>query len=372
MAVLTTAPTFGVEEELLLVDAESGAPFMEGTAVRHVANSLGLDLDLELTPCQIETASPILDTAEELNRFVVSSRRTADLAAREMGGRVLACGVPPAPGDAHPVSANERYGRIADNFGLLAREQGVSGCHVHVAVPDRARAIAVGNGLRPWLPVLLALTTNSAIHDGVDSGYSSWRTVLWSRWPSAGPPPHFDSESDYDAAVTRLLMVGAALDKGMIYWDVRPSRDYPTVEVRVADVPATASETVLYATVVRALVMTELAAIEGDGPAHPTIDRELLRLGKWRAARDGIAGSLVDPVGGDMVAARTAVDALIEHVSDALDVLDEGAAVRDGVASVFAEGNGAVQQRRVFAESGVRAVVEHAARQTIAAGTWAS
>ncbi len=366
MAPVMTPPTFGVEEELLLVDAASGLPFMEGDAVRHVANSLGLDLDLELTPCQIETATPILDTAAELREHVARSRQTADLAARETGGRVLATGVPPSVGDARPVSRNERYGRIADNFGLLAREQGVCGCHVHVAVPDRARAIAVGNALRPWIPVLLALTTNSAIHDGVDSGYSSWRTVLWSRWPSAGLPPHFDSESDYDAAVTRMLTVGAALDKGMIYWDVRPSRDYPTVEVRVADVPATVSETVLYATIVRALVMTELAAIDRDRPARPTIDQELLRLGKWRAARDGIAGSLVDPLSGSMVVARTAVDALIEHVSDALDVLDEGTAVRSGVASVFAKGNGAAQQRRVFAESGVGAVVEHVARQTIA------
>lgn len=367
MTRVMTAPTFGVEEELLLVDAESGAPFMKGDAVRHVADSLGLDLDLELTPCQVETATPILNSAAELHSHLVSSRRTADLAAREVGGRVLACGVPPAAGDARPVSPTERYGRIADNFGLLAREQGVCGCHVHVEVPDRARAIAVGNALRPWLPVLLALTTNSAIHSGVDSGYSSWRSVLWARWPSAGPLPHFDSEDDYDAAVSRLLTVGAALDKGMIYWDVRPSRDYPTVEIRVADVPATASETVVYATLVRALVMTELAAIERGGPSGPAIDPELLRLGKWRAARDGIAGSLLDPLGDGVIAARAAVDALVGHVSEALELLGEKAAVRDGVARTFAKGNGAAQQRRVFVESGVQAVLEHAATQTIAA-----
>lgn len=370
MACVMAVPTFGVEEELLLVDEESGAPFMEGSAVRHVADSLGLDLDLELTPCQVETATPILDTATELSRYVVSSRRTADRAAREMGGRVLACGVPPVVGDAHPVSGTERYGRIADNFGLLAREQGVCGCHVHVAVPDRARAIAVGNALRPWLPVLLALTANSAIHDGVDSGYSSWRSVLWSRWPSAGPPPHFDSEAEYNAAVARLLTVGAALDEGMIYWDVRPSRDYPTVEIRVADVPATASETVLYATLVRALVMTESAAIDRDGPAPSTVDREVLQLGTWRAAHDGISGSLLDPLSGSMVGARSAIDALVEHVSEALGVLDEESAVRAGVASVFSKGNGAVQQRRAFTEAGVGAVVEHAASQTIAAAPY--
>lgn len=360
-----TVPTFGVEEELLLVHGETGAPFMEGQAVRHVAASLGLDLDLELTPCQVETATAVLETSDQLRDVIANSRRTADSAAREVGGRVLACGVPPVVGDARPVSETPRYRRLAGNFGLLAREQGVCGCHVHVAVPSRRHAIAVGNRMRPWLPVFLALTANSAVHDSVDTGYCSWRSVLWSRWPSAGAPPHFESEQDYDEAVTRLISVGAALDKAMVYWDVRPSDEFPTIEVRISDVPATPGETVLYATLVRALVMTELTGLGADHTSDPQISADDLRLATWRAARDGIAGRFWDPLHHTMITTREAVERLVSYVSPALEVMGEHTAVIDAITELGASGNGAVYQRRVLAESGIDAVVDHIADRTI-------
>jgi carboxylate-amine ligase len=360
-------PTFGVEEELLLVGEAAGEPIMEGTAVAHVARTLGLDLDLELTPCQIETTTPVLDSASVLRQHLVESRRTADAAAREMGGRVLAVGVPPIVGDEQRVSKTDRYQRIARNFGFIAAEQGVCGCHVHVAVPDRARAIEVSNQLRPWLPILVAITANSAIHRSADSGYSSWRTMLWSRWPSAGAPPHLESEDEYDAAIDRLLKMGAALDEGMIYWDIRPSKNFPTIEIRVSDVPATVDETVLYATLVRALVMTALM----DGPsgrARP-VSSDSIRLAKWRAARDGLTGQCPDLFSDSVIPIRSAVDRLLEHISRALDALGEREAVSTALDNLFDRGNGAVQQRRVFERSGPRAVVDHVAAQTIATDT---
>ncbi len=157
-----------------------------------------------------------------------------------------------------PITDTPRYREIAEKFGMIAHEQGICGCHVHVAVPNREAAIRVSNRLRPWLPLLLALTANSAVYRNTDTGYASWRSVLWQRWPSAGPPPHFDSADEYDAMVGMLLRAGAMLDDGMVYWDVRPSANFPTIEVRVADVPATVAETVLLATLIRASVMTAL------------------------------------------------------------------------------------------------------------------
>ena len=360
-------PTFGVEEELLLVEESTGEPFMESAAVAHVAKTLGLDLDLELTPCQIETATPILDSMADLRPHLVESRNKAGAAAREMGGRVLAAGVPPIVGERQPVSKTDRYQRIAQNFGIIAAEQGVCGCHVHVAVPDRARAIEVSNSLRPWLPVLVALTANSAIHRSSDTGYSSWRTMLWSRWPSAGAPPHLASVEEYDAATARLLEVGAALDEGMIYWDVRPSSNFPTIEIRVSDVPATVDETVLYATLVRALVMTALA----DGPpaAARAISSDDIRVAKWRAARDGLTGECPDLLSGSMVSVRAAVDGMLAHIAPALDALGERAAVDDALDTLFRRGNGAMQQRQVFQRCGALAVVEHVAARTLDADT---
>ena len=200
---------------------------------------------------------------------------------------------------------------------MIAHEQGICGCHVHVEVPDRESAIAVSNRLRPWLPLLLALAANSAIYRNADTGYASWRSVLWARWPSAGPPPHLDSAAHYDAVVAMMLESGAMLDDRMVYWDVRPSSKFPTLEVRVADVPATAAETVLMATLVRASVMTALAA-HGRGEPVPRIDdhaaRRLLEGRPRRARRAGDRrlrplGAGSDRPGARAVAGRAAAGA---------------------------------------------------------------
>ena len=155
--------------------------------------------------------------------------------------------------------------------------------------PIEDTAVQVCNRLRPWLPVLLALSANSAVYRNADTGYASWRSILWGRWPTAGPPPHLESAADYDETVQRLQDSGAMLDDGMVYWDARPSAKFPTVEVRVADVPATAAETVLLATLTRAAVMTALTEIR-CGATEIRIPEPLLRARYWRAARYGLTG----------------------------------------------------------------------------------
>ncbi len=140
------------------------------------------------------------------------------------------------------------------------------------------------------------LPPNSAIYRNTDSGYASFRSVLWSRWPSSGPPPHFDSAAQYDAAVAMLEGAGAALDDGMIYWDVRPSANFPTVEVRVTDVPATVAETVLVATLIRAGVMTALRGHD-EGESVPRLADYQIRAAHWKAAHDGLDGDGIDLLG---------------------------------------------------------------------------
>jgi carboxylate-amine ligase len=226
---------------------------------------------------------------------------------------------------------------------------------VHVAVADRELAIQVSNRLRPWLPLLLALTANSALYRNADTGYASWRSVLWARWPSAGPPPHFESADEYDAAVRNMLETGAMLDEGMVYWDVRPSANFPTVEVRVAVVPATVAETVLFATLVRALVMT-VVDDEARGAPMPSLTAHALKASYWRAARYGIESEQ----------AAQSLDSLVERVKPALIELGELDMVRAEVARVLAEGNGAARQRRAWSRrQDVADVVEEAATATV-------
>ena len=361
-----SAPSVGVEEEFLLVDPRTGEPVARNAEVARYAAERGVDLQLELTTCQVETATDKADSSSQLRAQIIRLRRTTAEAADAAGAMLLAVGLPPTVPQHFPITDTPRYHRIAERFGMIAHEQGICGCHVHVEVPDRDAAIAVSNRLRPWLPLLLALTANSAIYRSADTGHASWRSVLWARWPSAGPPPHFDSAAHYDAVVAMMLHSGAMLDDGMVYWDVRPSSKFPTLEVRVSDVPATAAETVLLATLVRAAVMTALAAHRAGEPA-PRVDDYTLRAAYWKAARDGLDGQVVDVF--DRGAAAPTARVLGEWLAvlqPALDELGDAEWVHAELGRVLQEGNGAMRQRRAWQQRGdIADVVAEAAAATL-------
>jgi len=328
------------------------------------AERRGVDLQLELSSCQVETASRVAATSAQLGEELARLRRIAAQAAEAGGVRLLALALPPATPHEFPVTDTPRYRRIGEEFGMIAHEQGICGCHVHVQVPDRAAAIHVSNWLRPWLPSLLALSANSAVYRNADTGHSSWRSVLWGRWPAAGAPPFFGSPEEYDSTVSMLVDTGVILDQKMIYWDVRPSENFPTVEVRVADVPATVAETVLLATLIRAAVMTALAAGGHDVGRLPPA---ALRAAYWKAAHDGLSGNTVDLVHGrGAVSARDQLDALVRQVRPALNALGEYDRVVNELDRVAARGNGAMRQLRAWRKRGeVMDVIEEAAVATL-------
>lgn len=363
---MTDVPTFGVEEEFLLVDPGTGDPVALNRETADRAARQGVELQLELTSCQVETTSSVATTPAELGAELRRLRRIAAEAAEAAGARLLAVGLPPTVPQGFPLTDTPRYREIGEKFGMIAHEQGICGCHVHVAVPSREVAVQVSNRLRPWLPVLLALTANSAIYRNADTGHASWRSVLWARWPSAGPPPHFESVDDYDATIRMMRDAGAMLDDGMVYWDVRPSANFPTIEVRVADVPATVTETVLLATLVRAAVMTALEE-ERLGQPTPPLTAHALRAAYWKAARDGLDGDGVDLA--DTHAAIPAVrllEAFVDRVGPALDSAGDLEFVRTELARIVATGNGATRQRRAYRRRhDVADVIEDAATATL-------
>ncbi|TQC41702.1 YbdK family carboxylate-amine ligase, partial [Rhodococcus sp. WS4] len=229
--------------------------------------------------------------------------------------------------------------------------------HVHVGVPNRDEAVAVSNHLRPWLPVLLALTANSPISAGRDTGYASWRHILWSRWPSAGPPPYFRSAQHYDSVVARMLENESVLDTAMIYWDIRLSAHLPTIEVRIADVPATAGEAVLLAALIRGLVGTALTDIR-RGAAGPMLDEQVLRSAYWRAAHDGLTGHGIDAFSARLVPAGALLERLLTRIRPALEEYGDYTAARAAVTRVLATGNGAARQRRALRAGSLATVVD--------------
>ena len=361
----THYPSVGVEEELLLVESATGHPLPRAEAVAAVAAGLGVDVQLEQTKAQVEVNSPVCLSSDELRGHLLKLRAALSGAAQACGGRILAVGAPLAGQAAQLVTERPRYRDIRSWYGQLAREQAVCGCHVHVQVPDREIAVQVSNHLRPWLPVLLALTANSPIYLGTDTGFASWRSIMWSRWPCSGPPPFFESADHYDALVAMMIESGSILDERAVYWDVRPSTHLPTVEIRVSDVPGTVEETVLLATLVRALVMTALAALE-RGEAAPVIEPEVLRAAYWIAAREGISGPAMDVNLARVLPAAEALDLLLAHARRALEELGEDRNAEAMVRLVFERGNGAVRQRWAFGQGGdVVDVVALAAQDTL-------
>jgi glutamate---cysteine ligase / carboxylate-amine ligase len=355
-----------VEEEFLLVDPRTGEPAPRNAEVAAEAENCGVTLELELSSCQVETTSSVATTSAQLTEDLAGLRRTAAQAAEAAGVRLLALGLPPVTPHEFPVTDTDRYRWIGAQFGMVAHEQGICGCHVNVQVPDRAAAIQASNWLRPWLPSLLALSANSAIYRNADSGYASWRSVLWRRWPAAGAPPFFTSPEEYDRTVRMLVDTGVILDADMIYWDVRPSASFPTVEVRVADVPATVAETVLLATLIRAAVMTALEE-QDRGDAVKRLPPAALRAAYWKAAHDGLPGHTLDLIDGrGAVPTREQLDTLVRRVRPALDAAGEHDRVVAELDRIAAHGNGAMRQLKAWRKRGEATdVIEEAATATL-------
>lgn len=342
----------GVEEEFLLVDPVTGVPVNRAGDVVAAARELfGLDLDHELTGSQVETNTEVCGSAEEVRRELVRLRHVVARSAREAGCRAIAVGAPPLGDGTGVITDDLRYRRIARAFGALAEQQLICGCHVHVAVPDRETAVRVCNHVRLWLPLLGALTANSPFSRGADTGFASWRQMVWSRWPVSGPPPYFSSWRHYEAVSGLLLDAETALDQGMIYWDVRPSAHLPTVEVRVADVGAGVDDAVLLTALVRALVAKAVMDVERGVLAVP-VPGEALRQACWRAARDGLAGRGLDVLSGRLLPMRQQLGELVRQLTPVLDANGDLAVVERGLRLLERAGCGADRQRRAFREGG--------------------
>jgi carboxylate-amine ligase len=292
--------TVGVEEELLLVDVQTGKPrsvasqviaAADGDTV-HGAGEGGVEAELQryVVETQSSVASELADVGEELRKW----RRVVASAAREAGAGVAAIATAPVAGSGL-ISPGPRYQRMAERFGPTAQEVLTCSCHVHVSVESDEEGIAAIDRIRVWLPVILAMSANSPFSDGRDTGYASYRSQLWMRWPSAGPTDTFGTPEAYHELVRFMVESGVLLDDGMIYFDARLSRRYPTVEIRVADVCVDVEDTLVVAALCRALVETA-AAEAARGDPVPRMPTSLLRLAVWRAGHDGVDGVLVDPV----------------------------------------------------------------------------
>ncbi|MET7947016.1 glutamate--cysteine ligase [Micromonospora sp. NPDC005324] len=344
--------TLGVEEEYLLLDPDSGRNLPVADEVLAALRGPARDQSRqEFRHSMVEMVTPVCADLTELRAHLVALRRFAAEAATAAGARLVAVGATPVAEPHRTVPDEPRYHAMSRRYGPVAHDPAVCGCHVHVGLPDRELAVQVCNHLRVWLPVVQAITTNSPLHDGYDTGHASWRSMQLERWPSIGPTPYFDSAADYDRTVDELIAAGIMLDAAMVYWYARPSSTYPTVEVRVGDVCTEVDDAVLVAALVRSLVAT-LADDVRAGVTAPDVRDCLVAAAHWRAAHDGLDGELIDLRAGGTRPAWALVDELMAVIAPALLRHGDLGYVLAQLARLRRDGTGATRQRRVLERAG--------------------
>ena len=321
-------------------------------------DALGDQVEAELNRSQVETGTRVCTTLAEIRAELERLRRLLREAAARAGCSVVSAGTHPtaAPEDSEVNPAKERYRRLEQEFQAVAREQLVNGCHVHVGIADRDLAIEVLDRVRPWLAPVVALAANSPFWAGADSGYASYRTEVWTRWPLTGMPEPLASRADYDGLVTALQAVEALPDATFLYWDVRPSARYQTLEFRAADACLTVDDAVMVAGLWRAIARTAAEEARAGEP-RAVLRGELIDAARWRAARYGVQGTLVDLTEGRTAPAGAVVDRLLAHLRPALEAAGDWDEVNGLVERTLACGNGAMRQRAALACRGEMADV---------------
>ena len=340
----------GVEEEFHVVDVETRRSAPEVDAL--LARLDGPEFAPELQRSLVETNTPVCAGLDELRGHLRRLRAALDDAAAPLGLGVVAAGTVPMvdlTGDA--ISAGARYERMQHEYQMLVSEQHICGAQVHVDVPDRDIAVQVVRRVAPYLPTLLAISASSPYWRGRDSGYASFRSMVWSRWPTAGPPAHVETAADYDALVTDLIASGTISDPGMVYFDIRPSAHLPTVELRVCDACPEVDDVVLVAGIFRALVAKAREDLDAGLPL-PASRHELLRAASWRAARSGLEGDLVDLVGPTLVSPALLIGQLVDQLRPQLEAVGDWEQVLELSRAALSRGSAAARQRRAYGRRG--------------------
>ncbi|MDT0609085.1 carboxylate-amine ligase [Streptomyces lancefieldiae] len=339
-------PTVGVEEEYFLVDPVTRLPVSGGPEVAaHAAGDIGDLVAEEFAQCQVEGRTPPCRTASELRRHLARVRRALVDAAGGEGLALCASGTPVLWGDgpAH-VGDHPRYQAGRQQYRTMMDDFAISALHVHVHLPDRELAVLTVNHLRPWLPLLIALSANSPFHRARDTGYASWRSVIRSRFPCLGPPPYAASLEEHQRLAVVIADTEAMLEPDMPFWDLRPNPRLPTVEIRAMDVLQHVDDTVAVAVLLRSLVVTAAGKAQLGDPG-PAWNSEVLRAACWRAARDGWSGSGFDALTGRVRPVAQLADQLVQHVRPVLEQYGDLQTVTTFVRHLARHGDGACRQR---------------------------
>lgn len=358
--------TLGVEEEYQIIDPETRE--LRNYISQMVEASTALDeieLQPELHQSVVEVATRICEDIHAVRREVVRNRRIASEIARRVGVRIAAASTHPfSSWKDQEISTKERYVQSVAEMQDAARANLIFGMHVHVGIPDRELLIAVYNQARYFLPHLLALSTSSPFFNNRHTGLCSTRSLIFRRLPRTGIPEHFASWGEFESFLDTLVRTGCIDNGRRVWWDLRPHPVYATLEFRVCDLPPLVEDVVSIAATVQAIA-AKLARLHSMNLSFNPYRVGQLDENKWRAARYGVRGKLIDWGKRVEVPFASLAEELVEFVDDVVDDLGSRHEV-EGILRIAREGTSADRQVARYRETGeLRDVVDLLLEETM-------
>jgi carboxylate-amine ligase len=361
------APTLniGIEEEYQIIDpATRGLRSYVQQFLERGQAVLPDQIRPEFMQSQVEAGTRICDDVKQARRELVRMRRSIwELAERE-GLWVAAAGTHPFSSWAHQeISPYGRYPELSRFLQDVGRRLLVFGLHVHIGIEDRVLCVEVMNRMRSFLPLLLCLSTSSPFWHGRDTGLKSYRSVVFQNLPRTGIPQQFGSYADYRHYVDTLLATGSIAEPTHIWWDVRPSERFPTLEVRIPDMCTRVEEALCLVALVQA-ISAKLVQLRMAHRTWPIHRKPLLDENKWRAVRYGIHGKLIDIDRSREVPVPELVERLLAWLGNVVDELDSRAEA-EYVQTILRRGTSADRQLSIYRQAGdFQAVVDHVVAET--------
>src|SRR2546421_227140 len=343
--------TLGVEEEYMVVDPDTRElKSHEQKIVSEGQKVIKDKVKAEMHQAVVEVGTDICADIDEAYKDVATLRKTISGIGQGLGFWLGAAGTHPfSHWESQLITDHVRYNEIVNELQEAARSNLIFGLHVHVGMQDREMANHIANSTRYFLPHIYALSTNSPFWEGRLTGYKSFRTKVFDKFPRTGIPEYFESIEAYDNYV-KLLVKTNCIDNGKkIWWDLRVHPFFNTVEFRICDVPMTVQETIAIAALFQA-ICAKIYKLRSQNLNFIMYPRPLINENKWRAGRYGIDGRMIDFGKEEEVNTRVLIYELLDFVDDVVDHLGSRHAI-NYVPRMMEEGTGADRQLKVYHQS---------------------
>ncbi len=344
--------TVGVEEEYMVIDPVSRElKSHEQKIVQEGQKIIKDKVKAEMHQAVVEVGTDICQDVDEAFMDVSTLRKTISSIANNLGLKIGASGTHPfSHWESQLITDHARYNEIVNELQEAARSNLIFGLHVHVGMENREMAIHIANSARYFLPHVYALSTNSPFWEGRITGYKSFRTKVFDKFPRTGIPDYFESIEAYESYIKLLVKTNCIDNAKKIWWDLRVHPFFNTVEFRICDIPLTVHESIAIAALFQA-ICAKLYKLKSQNLNFMMYSRALLNENKWRASRYGIDGSMIDFGKETEVNTRVLIYELLDFVDDVVPHLGSRHAINH-VHKILENGTGADRQLKVYQDTG--------------------